>query len=379
MKPLIGKILRGVFLSAILVGCGATKSPMSDTGPTILPGTFSQMHFVSDQRGYLTTNILGAHSDLFETSDAGAQWHLIWTTPAGATPLTSMQWFGSTGLLVAAVGKGPQMGNAVSWISVNGGTSWKRVRFPTAIQPSTVSTSTAHIVVGEALTGAWIISVDRGHHWASMATVPPVSPTQVLFVNGTTGYWLAPQGVWQTHNGGQQWSRISAISGAWNPTAMSGSVPNHLWIAAAASGITSSCNALWIQSTKGWRQIRVDVPLPSPAINGFGTNGLSVLNTQNAVATVGVLLDSGGSPVMVQTINGGTTWQPVHVPPVPHAIKLHWRHSLVTAIDVIHRQTIAILIGQPSFSHAGAAVLEYTSNGGRTWKPVALAQESLRP
>lgn len=181
MRTAIGKIFRGIFLSAILVGCGTTKSAAPSRGPTILPGIFSQVHFVSDRRGYLTANILGAHGDLYETSDAGAQWHLIWTTPAGVTPLTSMQWFGTTGLLEAAVGSGPQMGNAVSWISLNGGTSWKRVRFPTAIHPSTVSASTAHIVVGEAMTGTWFISVDGGHHWTSMATVPQVSPTQGSF------------------------------------------------------------------------------------------------------------------------------------------------------------------------------------------------------
>lgn len=378
MRQLIGKILSGICLPVILVGCGTTKSPTSYPPPPTLPGTFSQVHFVSDQRDYLATNVLGAHGDLYETSDAGARWHLIWTTPAGVTPLTSMQWFGATGLLVAAVGKGPQMGNAVSWISLNGGNSWKQVRFPTAINPSTVSASTAHIVVGEAMTGTWFISVDGGHHWTAMATVPPASATQVLFVKGTTGYWLASQGVWQTHNEGQQWSRISAISRAWIPTAMSGAVPNHLGIATTAAGNTSSYNALWVHTTKGWRQIRVAVPLPTPAIHGFGNNGLSVASSQNAAATVGILLDSGGSPVIVHTTNGGTTWRNVNVPPVPFSINPHWRHPLVTAIDVIHRQAMTILLGQPSFSHAGAAVLEYTNNGGRTWKPVAIAEESLR-
>lgn len=365
------------------VPAGVPRSRHQETkplGPSSIPsvtGSLTAMQWVSPTRGYLVTSLhSGGSSRIYETMNRGRTWQEIWATPRTTAAIRLMSWRGRTGYVWAPSTEHSTTGDVVMWSTDNGGKTWHPVPLPESLQ--SVWSAGPDRLVAYTVRDTWTVSLDAGEHWSPLPHAPtPGYPSAVVFATAHTAYWLSSTsrgGVWETTTGGRHWERLVATTASQVPTALAMLGPRSIWFTTAPTSFGTR-STIQVSTHSGWRTVVVPTYPPKPASGGLGaSDGLSRYNNQTALAAVGQEQNSGASPEVMETHDGGNTWSVVALPPLPKRLNPATVNPLVTSAQQINAHTLAILMGVPNFGGAQATVLEYSRNDGKSWIPVAVSR-----
>ncbi len=375
-------------LALTLSGCGvgirSAASPVETSlphggvhrsnAPAVIPGVILQTAWVSPRVGYIfaAKTPLGEGVAVYATQTGGRRWQRVWHAAHLGTAVDGMVWRGMRGYVWA-----PTMtGSLQVWTTSNGGGTWQAVAFPSPVA-NLATVGTGVLVAKTAREPHWILRAADGHRWKALPSVPNPNPLQVLFTTALTGYWMTQHSLWHTTNGGQSWTRAIDSPTSEVLTSLAQSPQGTIWVAGAPVTGRGSRSILWISTAHGgWQRRVITRAVPSYAMGGLGSDGLSV-DGPIALATDGAEQVNGGSPQVLLTRDAGVHWRDVRIPRPPHAVSSAWANRQVASVTVINERDLAMLVGGAPFNAGGAAaVLEYSRNDGRSWSPVAVSQDA---
>jgi photosystem II stability/assembly factor-like uncharacterized protein len=321
-------------------------------------GYLSSISFASPRNGLMTTGRGG----LLATEDAGRSWHTLLFTD-DVSDVAAVQRLGETGL-VALVADGTLLRSG------DRGAHWRRVHPASLPAPSDeVSFSTPTDGIGVAAddwTGpspVFAHTTDAGRTWALRARLPADiedvnsldrASSTVVYAVAESGPAAStrPEVLLRSGDDGRTWGRNAGPRGS-QFFSVSFTTPN--------DGILGDDRGRFY-ATKDGGSTWIEVRPGGPDLRGFvfltAAHGLALAQAPNT---------SGGDETLLQTLDGGRTWEPYTHAPV--------RRPLGLATLGPDRAWIVDMpcTGTPSprqYNCPGALVS--TADGGRTWQRIAL-------
>jgi photosystem II stability/assembly factor-like uncharacterized protein len=308
---------------------------------TLAGGSLNDLFFLNSQTGF--TVGAGSNSIVHKTTNAGASWEIKLSGNLTGT-LSSVYFINA--LTGFAVGGGYGNPPAVIFKTTDEGETWNQIPIATTNHLTSIGFSgNTAIAVGYGGTVgrstdqglSWI--VPSGFHQQGGRTFQPLN-----FIDANTG-WLSINGytgtvpIYRSTNGGLNWVSIYTTSPALD------------WIQFlnANTGYYKRGNTLFKSTNSGYNWIQA-APL-----------NITVNSINFADANTGYACGYTTSPLrprLIRTINGGSTWDSIHVPP---------DYSSVTSFNFINPNTGWISIAYALFPMGTYSKIFRTTNGGISW------------
>jgi photosystem II stability/assembly factor-like uncharacterized protein len=195
-------------------------------------GRGSDLYFTNSSNGFLTTE-----KGLLKTTNGGNKWELVANT---------------TGLQVERYSGLSFLDSTTGWVftgnkifRTNGTiTNWITCNMPGQISGiSSIHVASATIIFAGTMSGKILKSTDRGQNFTevgNLTTPPDYSFTDIYFLDGLKGYAGHNNRIYQTNDGGQNWTRVVAMAES-QVIELHFTDPNHGW-ACTTDGIVLKYN-----------------------------------------------------------------------------------------------------------------------------------------
>jgi photosystem II stability/assembly factor-like uncharacterized protein len=252
---------------------------------------------------------------------------------------------------------------------------------------------------GQFLTeGAVVVSGDAGHTWSTHIFPGCSTPTSLSFINARAGFAVfnsvtRSSSLYRTNDGGRHWQLMSRF-----PAPMAISFGNrHDGLALVTANNRSGAGALYRTTDGGrtWQRSRVCGPTADPTLtlycgepSSFGSRGVVLAIAQNLAKARSV------DAFVYTTSDAGRHWTRRRIPPpyspeAPSFSAPNPNDLFVYSLNGVLHTTINggrtwSSIREPGFRDLSQmqfvsadygwvlaqGQLDYTSDGGRTWKPI---------
>ena len=303
-------------------------------------GDFNDLLFLNSQTGFVAG--AGSNSIIRKTTNAGVTWI---TKLTGNLTGTLSSIFFVNNVTGFAAGGGYDNPPPAIFKTTDEGETWSQIPITATYHINSLSFSeNTGIVVGYG--GKIGRSTDQGSSWIFTESVlqQDLNFEPLSFINENTG-WLTRSGytgqspVFKTTNGGLNWENIYMTS------------PSPVWIQFlnANTGYYRSGNTLYKSTNSGYNWTQTAPPNITVSSVNF-----SDANTGYACGYVTTPI----RPRLIKTVNGGSTWDTIHITP---------DYSAVTSFNFINSNTGWVSLAYVVYPMGTNSRIFKTTNGGVNW------------